>query len=162
MWSVRKTDCGSHYEAIIDGQLCLVDKEVYNRTENEKRWCKPHIVRGYLSVRTCDRKVHQYLHRFVCKTEEGQEVDHINRNKLDCRKENLRACSAANNRWNRTESVINKSGMRGVTQTSTGKWKVRIGVRGQRIDLGNHKSMEQAIEIRKAAELQYYGEYAPV
>jgi len=46
---------------------------------------------------------HVYLHRFIMDPEDGQHVDHINRQTLDCRRENLRNVTPTENRRNRTK-----------------------------------------------------------
>lgn len=43
-----------------------------------------------------------YLHRIVMGAEKGEVVDHINKNPLDCRRENLRIVSQTENRYNCT------------------------------------------------------------
>ncbi|MBL0320755.1 MAG: HNH endonuclease [Alphaproteobacteria bacterium] len=40
---------------------------------------------------------HVYMHRYIMTAKAGQEVDHINGNKLDNRKENLRLASHSQN-----------------------------------------------------------------
>jgi hypothetical protein len=51
-----------------------------------------------------DPAVSIYLHRFIMNTPDGMDTDHINGNRLDNRKENLRVCTRSQNNMNR-ESV---------------------------------------------------------
>jgi hypothetical protein len=44
-----------------------------------------------------------FLHRFITKVEKGSFVDHINQNKLDNRKENLRVCTLKENCFNKSK-----------------------------------------------------------
>lgn len=44
------------------------------------------------------------------------------------------------------------------TYTGAFTWRAVIGVKGKQIRLGNFKTIEEAIKIRKEAELFYYGE----
>ena len=87
-------------------------------------------------------------------------VDHINHNKLDNRKENLRLCSNSENCKNRNIAKNNKSGVTGVTWSKQmNKWKANIGVDNKLIHLGFFSDKEKAIEARKEAELLYYKEF---
>lgn len=89
--------------------------------------------------------------------------DHINRNPLDCRKENLRKCTSAENARNRNKQKSNTSGIVGVTwMKKNQKWLVRINDEvGHRISLGLFDNKEDAIRVRLQAEAKYYGEFAP-
>lgn len=66
---------------------------------------------GY--VRSSDGKV--YLHAYLMQPGEGLQVDHINLNRLDNRRSNLRVVTQAENMVNRTLSARNSSGYKGVT-----------------------------------------------
>lgn len=55
----------------------------------------------------------KYLHREIMNPPEGYEVDHINGNKLDNRRENLRICKRRENLRNRT-SYSNSNNYKGV------------------------------------------------
>lgn len=98
------------------------------------------------------------FHRLVTGAKNGQIVDHINQNKLDNRKENLRITTLSMNAFNR--KVNNESGYLGVRRLSNGKWQSSITVNYQNIGLGSYERLEDAVEARKQAELKYRGEYS--
>ena len=106
------------------------------------------------------------LHRFIMglgRTEEDNRiVDHINRNKLDNRKCNLRISDKTGNNRNVGLQKNNKSGITGVRwDKQTNKWKAEITVNYKNIYLGIFDSKEDAIKRRLIAEKKYFGEYAP-
>lgn len=55
--------------------------------------------------------------------------------------------------YNRRKSVLNTSGKTGVTLNDCGKWRVSIGNKY----LGLYDNLEDAISVRKLAELEVYG-----
>ncbi len=57
-------------------------------------------------------------------------------------------------------SVTNTSGCRGVCyDKKTGLWRARLKFKGQQMSFGSYKTFEAAVKARKAAEIEYYGEY---
>jgi hypothetical protein len=89
--------------------------------------------------------------------------DHINRNGLDNRKNNLRACTHKENTTNRSLMSTNTSGFIGVSWCkTTNNWKAQIMIDYKGIHLGCFDNKEDAIKARLNAELKYYGpEFAP-
>ena len=89
-------------------------------------------------------------------------IDHINRNKLDNRKCNLRPASTSQNARNKCVKRTNNSGYTGISwDKRESKWSARICVNYKTIFLGRYKNIEDAIKVRLKAEKQYYGEFAP-
>ena len=100
------------------------------------------------------------LHRFIMNAPKGKVVDHINHNKLDNRKCNLRVCTQSQNTMNSSLRSDNSSGYTGVYwYKSRSKWLVRITVNGKCINLGYYDDLEEAVKVRKEAEIKYFGEY---
>ena len=88
--------------------------------------------------------------------------DHINRNPLDNRKENLRKATRAENNRNCSISKNNTSGIIGLCWNKrNNNWRVRITVDRKVIELGSFVNKEDAIVARLKAELLYFGEFAP-
>ena len=102
-----------------------------------------------------------YLHRFLLNNPKNRVVDHINRNKLDNRKCNLRICTINENVRNCNLSKNNTSGFTGVAKHHTGKWRTYIMVNRKQIGLGIFENFEDAIGARVTGEIEYFGEFAP-
>lgn len=81
------------------------------------------------------------------------QVDHINHDKLDNRKLNLRICTSSQNSHNRN--------VKGISCNEEGnKCKARICFDGRQIHLGYFNTKEKAIMARRKAEKKYFGEFA--
>lgn len=91
-----------------------------------------------------------------------KNYDHINRNPLDNRKENLRPCTHSQNCMNQKKYTCNTSGFIGVEwRNDSKKWRANININKQRKSLGSFANKEDAIRARLQAEAIYYGEFAP-
>ena len=97
-----------------------------------------------------------YMHSIINKTKKGLHTDHINRNKLDNRKDNLRSATCSQNLLNSKTYHTNNSGHRGVFWYERyKKWEVYISVNKKRIYLGRFKKLNDAISARKKADKLY-------
>lgn len=102
------------------------------------------------------------LHRFLMNPGEDLVIDHINRNRLDNRRDNLRICTQQENLFNKSIQCNNTSGIQGVSwDKNRNKWLVHITVNRKQIHLGYFNTIEEAAEARRQAEIEYYGEFAP-
>ena len=100
------------------------------------------------------------LHRLIMAPDNDMVVDHINHDRLDNRKENLRICSTRQNTMNQDVSKNNTSGITGVGwDKSSNKWIAYIKVNYRQITLGRFSNIDDAIEARRNAEIEYFGEY---
>jgi len=88
--------------------------------------------------------------------------DHIDRNELNNRKNNLRKATSMENSRNRSTYSSNKSGVTGVYwDKQTNKWMVQIKVNKKGITIGRFADKDDAIRARLEAEVKYFGEFAP-
>lgn len=88
--------------------------------------------------------------------------DHIDQNELNNRKNNLRPCTHMENCQNRRKRSDNTSGIIGVYFIKhSEKWTARISINGKSKNLGTFVDKEDAVKARLAAELKYYGNFAP-
>lgn len=92
---------------------------------------------------------------------QGLQVDHINRNGLDNRPENLRLVTRGQNGMNRPVQPNNVAGAKGVHWDSAKrKWTAQIIVRGKQYFLGRFNTKEEAASAYDRAAEQGYGEIA--
>ncbi len=102
------------------------------------------------------------FHRIVMNAKEGQFVDHINKNRGDNRKQNLRCCSRAENNRNRSPYSTNTSGVSGVYfDNQRGKWTASISYNKKRLFIGRFADKEDAIRARLKKEAELFKEFAP-
>lgn len=94
-------------------------------------------------------------HRIITSCPDGMVVDHINGNKLDNRKDNLRVCSHLENCWNRSNNISV------CYIKERNKWRATIQVNGLSKHVGYYKTKEDAIEAKKKALELSYGEFSP-
>ncbi len=95
----------------------------------------------------------------VSKPHSGEVVDHINGDKLDNRRANLRNCLRVQNTWNQGISRNNTSGYKGV-QRSGRRWVARIGIGNTRVHLGVFDSARDAATAYNQAAFKAWGRFA--
>lgn len=135
----------------------IIDESDYERVSRYK-WF---ITNGYIATRMINKKM-TYLHRFILNTPEGKVTDHINHNKLDNRKENLRICTSRENSINCKLSKNNNTGFRGTSfEKDRGVYSAYLMVNRKKVHLGRYENLKDAIDARMAGEKKYFGIYAP-
>lgn len=97
-----------------------------------------------------------FLHHLIVGREKGLIVDHINRNRLDNRKENLRIATYSENIINGGLRCDNTSGVKGVSWAKHRKtWHVRLVKDKKCMYNGWFIDKEEAIAKRKELEKQF-------
>lgn len=91
----------------------------------------------------------------------GKHFDHIDRNPLNNRKNNLRKATRQENSRNQSKSTRNTSGVVGVGWYKRyDKWVAYIET-DKRKTIGYFDNKDDAIRARLNAEVKYFGEFAP-
>lgn len=122
--------------------------------ENLKKYSWYVSSRGYACTRKQGKLM--YLHRILMNPRNLQ-VDHMNRNKLDNRKCNLRVVTNQENHFNRPVNRNNKSGHTGVYfHKQCSKWCVQLRKGNRTIHGGTFDKLSLAIEARENLEVIYF------
>ena len=142
----------------VGRHVALVDDDVYER-ERVHRWLLDR--RGY-PYRSIPRgKRFYYLHHAVLGPRPpGMYADHLNGDRLDARRENLRWADASQNGANRRQ-ICGKVRLKGVcVHTQTGKFQAQIKVRGKNHFLGLFNDPMDAARAYATAARKHFGAFA--
>ncbi|HEC61128.1 hypothetical protein LCGC14_2692660 [marine sediment metagenome] len=139
------------------GKICYAVRQMRHETLKNKRGFKKQI---YIA-----------MHRVIMKAPKGRHVDHINGNRLDNRKCNLRLCSNAENIRNQRRKPTVTSPYKGVHAVShpykkykdgEDKWGYYaiIAYNGKKIQLGWFHNPKRAAETYDQIASIVHGEFA--
>lgn len=142
------------------GKRALVDDEDFEFLSKWK-WCTSG---GYASksVRLSNgSKSNIRMHRLIMLPRRGEEVDHVDRDRLDNRRSKLRVCTSSENKCNAPARISNTSGFKGVGwHIASLKWRAVIQVEGEHRHIGLFKSKEDAARAYNKAAAELHGEFA--
>ena len=151
------------------GRYTLVDAEDYERLNRYRWYWNPpkHRGAGWGYAFRKGRKKHGepstvMMHREIMGFSDGVCIDHINRNGLDNRKQNLRFADHQKNGFNRGKSRIclYTSRFKGVfRRTGAIKWTARIKFNGRHVELGTYREEEKAAAVYNFAARLFFGRY---
>ncbi len=147
---------------LSQGKCTLVDKEDIEFL-NQWKW-NYDATTGYAYRRQHfpSTRKHQickkiYMHQLINKTPTGKVTDHINRNKLDNRRFNLRSATHSQNHINKGMQANNTSGIKGVSWSRRDRnWIACLVVGGEPKLKKSFKSLEDAKKARREAEALYH------
>lgn len=101
------------------------------------------------------------MHRVITQAPAGVEVDHINRNRLDNRRCNLRLTDRGGNTRNCSRNRKNTSGYKGVYGPDrSGHWVASVVYQGKAYHLGSYLTAEEAAVTYDLAAMALHGEFA--
>jgi hypothetical protein len=98
------------------------------------------------------------MHREITNAPKGWQVDHINGDRLDNRRENLRLATRSQNQAN-SLNPRNSSGFRGVSPRN-GRWVAQTKHLGRYYSLGTFDNPEDAARAYDKAAVRLHGQFA--
>lgn len=144
-----------HIHLSKSGKSIIVDDEDYPLLSRLTWYLRDSENRVYTSV---EGKMVQ-ISRLLLAPKKGEEVDHINRNPLDNRKENLRLCTRVQNEMNKPVKKACKSGLKGVRLVRN-SWVARTRVNGKFLHIGCFKTKEDAARAYNEKVKELHGSFA--
>jgi hypothetical protein len=139
---------------LSQGKVALVDDEDYEWLSQWK-WSASR----YEHIFYAQHRSKGLMHRLITGAKKNEFVDHINRDGLDNRRQNIRICTLAENNRNRINKQPSKSGYRGVKQRGH-RYEASIKFNNKAIYLGAFKNPEDAAKAYDEAAIFYHGKFA--
>jgi len=115
---------------------------------------------GYAQFWSKEHKQAVTVHRFIMGLETSGQIDHKNRNRLDCRRANLRIATVQQNIANSGKRKGNFSSKYKGVFRSGHQWKASIQMKGVVHHLGIFDSEEEAGRAYDNSAKEFFGEYA--
>ena len=145
---------------LTDGQQALVDDEDYDLI-SQWNWSVSSYGYAYKN-----KNGSILMHVAIMNTPKGMQTDHINGNKLDNRRENLRICTTAQNQFNskpHSDNIYSKH--KGVSFLKAKKqaknpWITMINIDGKPTFLGTFATEIEAAKAYNEASIKHHGKFA--
>lgn len=147
------------YIALSQGEIAIVDDEDYEEL-NQHKWC---IRTGYAIRWQKGKKPPRRIdmHRHILKAPPNLLVDHINGNKSDNRKFNLRLATHSQNHANQMKRRRATSEYKGVCwKKRERKWSAQAAYLGKSYHLGHFNSEREAALAYNQKASSLFGEFA--
>lgn len=138
--------------------IALVDDENYELL-NQYKWYVSNKY-AYSTIKINGKWINKSMHRFIMNEPLNMEIDHIDMNRLNNQKDNLRIVTKSQNNMNRGSYKNSSSIFKGVSWNKQHKkWCAEIRKNGIKIHLGYFINELKAAEAYNEKAIKLFGEY---
>ena len=160
---IRSKTHGTHEMYYDDEDALIVEAHTWGILKDPRKltyYAKTHIKEKQKKDKTV--LIHRLLYGL---TDRSIQIDHINHNGLDNRRENLRLCNNTQNTQHTHSHRGSFSQYKGVwfdkrSKQSLSFWVAEIKINRKKISLGYFKTERDAAFAYNKAALEYFGEFA--
>jgi hypothetical protein len=138
---LRDKNCDIVAKAVID----LEDVDICKKY----KWHLKKSDNNMYAIATINENKKIFLHRLVMDYTGNEDIDHIDRNGLNNRKNNLRICSRSSNIKN--QSIKRK----GIKKVESGRYQASITHNYKCIYIGTYDTFEEALQARLLKEKEF-------
>lgn len=134
----------------------IIDYEDYDKVKDYK-W---YLSAGYCITKGIDKN--NGIDIYCVIFNDMNPYDHIDNDRLNDRKKNLRPVTNQQNSMNMSMKFTNKSGVVGVQKQNktSPRWTANITYKYENIWLGSHATFDEAVLARLEGEAEYFKEYS--
>jgi hypothetical protein len=138
---------------LTQGKFAKVDDEDYEEVSKYKWRFDRYAVREVNGTSF-------FMHRLINQTPKGLITDHINQDKLDNRRSNLRTCTKSNNSMNANNHKRDPLAYKGISLFRGKVWEAYITFNYKRTHIGYFNTPEAAARAYDAKARELFREFA--
>lgn len=137
-------------------KYALVDDEDFEKLNAIKWFFNDGYAKAYYNGK------HILMHRFLLNiSQRNIFIDHIDMNRSNNQKKNLRICTCSQNFQNKTVTSANRTGVKGVRWNKyDNRFTAQIGINRKNIYIGNFKTLKEAKIAYNKKAIELFGNFA--
>lgn len=147
---------------LTKGKYATIDDDDYELVSKHSWRCVAGYAMTYETGKSHKERKIILMHRLINNTPEGFDTDHVNGDRLDNRKENLRTATRSQNCKNKGKSKVDSTSMfKGVMwDKKSKKWRAYIYDTGRNIYLGLFELEKDAANAYNEASKNLHGVFS--
>ena len=143
--------------SLTQNKFAQVDDEDFE-SMNQFKWYA-YINRNTFYARRDSKGSFYLLHREIMKAKKGELIDHVDRNGLNCQRDNLRKATHSQNNMNKIKKQNCSSKYIGV-RSSQNKWRADIQINKKKIFIGTFETENEAGIAYNNKAIELHREFA--
>ena len=146
---------------LSNGMFAVVDDADYDFL-NQWKWYYHRCGYARRNGRKNDAHKEKYMHRLIMKTPDGYDTDHINDDKLNNQRDNLRVATKSQNHVKQKKrNGLTSSKFKGVSwNRRQKKWYSYVQISGKRVSIGYFRCENDAALAYNLMAATHHGQFA--